>query len=88
MLDQPFDNVDKFPIKQTSDDLPGQQVGLGLFKYIDGVGYPASKDDIMDYATDQGAEEIIIEMLDQLPDTTYNTSTDVSQALAEDGGTH
>jgi hypothetical protein len=50
---------------------------------LERVNYPASREDLLDYASDAGAEEVILNMIEQLPDTTYNSPTDVSQALGE-----
>ncbi len=61
----------------------GEAVAFDIARFLESVAYPATKEDILDYAEDQGVEEVVYEMLDQLPETTYNTSTDVSQALGE-----
>jgi hypothetical protein len=61
----------------------GEESAFDLAGLLQGAGYPATKEDLIDYATDQGAEDYVIQMLDQLPDTTYNSPAEVSQAIGE-----
>jgi hypothetical protein len=52
-------------------------------KYLKGVDYPASKDDIVRTAEEQGADEDIRATLDRLPDQEYETPADVSEAIGK-----
>lgn len=61
----------------------GERTAFELSHFLESVHYPATKQDILDYADDQGADPIYFAMFEELPDTTYNSPTDVSQALGE-----
>jgi Protein of unknown function (DUF2795) len=52
-----------------------------LQKYLKGVNYPASKQQLIDRAKQQGADEKAISALEQLPDQEFGTPTEVSQAV-------
>lgn len=54
-------------------------------KFLDGVDYPASKDDLVNTARNEGADDRVIEALDRLPDQQFNSPVDVSQALGDMG---
>jgi hypothetical protein len=79
------------PDVKMSTDIPTEESGqagggdaaFNISQFLERVSYPAAKEDLIDYATDLGAEDVVIEMLEQLPDTTYNTPADVRQALNE-----
>ncbi|GAA5534887.1 DUF2795 domain-containing protein [Deinococcus aluminii] len=61
---------------------------IQLQKHLKGVDYPASKQDLVQAAEQNGADENVRAALDQLPDEQYQTPADVSKALGdvEDGG--
>lgn len=50
-------------------------------KYLGGMDYPASKDDIVSHAKDAGADDAVMDALKGLPEKTYNKPTDVSGEL-------
>jgi len=50
-------------------------------KYLGGIDYPASKQDIVSSAKDSGADDNVLDALNGLPDKTYDAPTDVSQAI-------
>ncbi|MBF2051227.1 MAG: DUF2795 domain-containing protein [Leptolyngbya sp. IPPAS B-1204] len=56
---------------------------IELQKYLKGMNYPASKDDLIDHAEEQGADDDILDLLEQLPDEEYETPTDVNKAVGE-----
>jgi hypothetical protein len=56
-----------------------------LEKYLKGVDYPASKDDLLEKARSNGAPDEVIDMINSLTETHFNSPIDVSKAL---GGTH
>jgi hypothetical protein len=61
----------------------GESTAFGISRFLERVEYPAAKEDIIDYAIDMGVEDVVLDMLEQLPDTTYNSPADVSQSLGE-----
>jgi hypothetical protein len=54
-----------------------------LQKYLKGMNYPASKDDLIEHAEGQGADDEILDLLEQIPDEEYDAPTDVNKALGE-----
>jgi predicted outer membrane protein len=50
-------------------------------KYLKGVDYPASKAALLDKAKSLGADENVCASLEQLPDESFQTPADVSQAF-------
>lgn len=52
-------------------------------KYLAGVDYPASKDDLVKHAKEQGADDNVQQTLQQLPDQKFQTPADVSQAVGK-----
>ncbi|NWF58430.1 MAG: DUF2795 domain-containing protein [Fischerella sp.] len=55
---------------------------IQLQKHLKGVDYPASKQELIQRAQQQGADENAISVLQQLPDQEYKTPTDVSEAVS------
>lgn len=52
-------------------------------KHLKGVDYPAKKGDLVKHAQQQGANQQIVETLQQLPDETFNKPTDVARAIGQ-----
>ena len=52
-------------------------------KFLKGVDYPASKDDLVKKAEQNGADEEIRSTLQQLKANKFNTPADVSKAIGE-----
>ncbi|MDP9374906.1 MAG: DUF2795 domain-containing protein [Chloroflexota bacterium] len=52
-------------------------------KFLKGMDYPASKEDLVKHAEKQGADENVRSALEQLPEEQYETPADVSQALGK-----
>ena len=52
---------------------------------LDGVDYPASKQDLINHAKQSGGggNENVIQVLKQLPDKDYNSPVDVSKAVGQ-----
>jgi phosphohistidine phosphatase SixA len=46
---------------------------IQLEEYLKEVNYPADKQDIIDYARKQGADENVVIVLNHLPDVQYKT---------------
>lgn len=54
-----------------------------LEKFLKGVDYPASKDDLLNKARDNGAPQEVIDMIDDLAGSSFNSPIDVSKAFGE-----
>lgn len=52
-------------------------------KFLAGMHYPASKDEIVDHAKSHGADDNVMQTLQQLPDEGFETPADVSQAIGQ-----
>lgn len=52
-------------------------------KFLSGVDYPASKDDLIQKARQEGASQDVIGTLEQMPGDQYNSPNDVSQAIGK-----
>lgn len=56
---------------------------IQLQKHLKGVDYPATKEELIEHAKHNGADENAIAVLEELPDQEYETPTDVSEAVGE-----
>jgi hypothetical protein len=52
-------------------------------KFLSGMDYPASKDEIVEHAKSKGADENIMDTLEQLPEEDYETPADISKAIGK-----
>jgi hypothetical protein len=52
-------------------------------KFLGGMDYPATKDEIVNHAKSKGADENIMDTLEQLPEDDYETPADVSKAIGQ-----
>ncbi|MGN8048278.1 DUF2795 domain-containing protein [Curtobacterium sp. 22159] len=52
-------------------------------KYLSGIDYPASKDDIVATAEREGADGDVLDALRAIPDGEYDAPTAVSSAVAD-----
>lgn len=52
-------------------------------KYLSGIDYPASKDDIVSKAEQEGADGDVLEALRGIPDGDYDAPTAVSKAVSD-----
>jgi hypothetical protein len=55
---------------------------IDLQKHLSGVDYPASKDDLVRTAEEQGADDELLEALRGMPDKEYDSPTAVSKAVS------
>jgi uncharacterized protein with GYD domain len=73
------------PARRRRQSAGGQPAGkvnpIQVQKFLKGVNYPASKADLVSHAQEQGADENVRSTLDRLPDQSYETPADVSQAI-------
>lgn len=56
---------------------------IQLQKYLKGVDYPASKQDLVKCARDEGADQHVQDTLNRLPDQKFQTPAEVSQAVGK-----
>jgi hypothetical protein len=57
---------------------------IQLQKHLKGVDYPATKDDLIEQAEENGADDDVIDVLEQLPDDEeFETPADVNKAVGE-----
>lgn len=56
---------------------------IQLQKHLKGMDYPASKEDLIKHAQQQGAGEDALSALEQLPEEEYETPADVSKAIGK-----
>jgi len=54
---------------------------IQLEKFLKGVNYPASKNELIKRAEQNGADENVRSSLEQLPDQQFDSPTDVSKAV-------
>ncbi len=56
---------------------------IQIQKYLKGLDYPASKEDLISHAEEAGADESILSILEELSDEEFQTPVDVSKAIGE-----
>jgi hypothetical protein len=56
---------------------------IQLQKFLKGMDYPATKDELVRHAEQQGADENARSVLERLPDQEYQTPADVSEAVGK-----
>jgi hypothetical protein len=56
---------------------------IQMQKHLKGVDYPASKEELVEHAKQQGADDNAIAVLEQLPDEDFESPTEVSQAISD-----
>lgn len=52
-------------------------------KFLSGMDYPASKQEIIDHAKKNNADQDVISILQQIPDQQYNSAADVSSGIGQ-----
>ena len=55
---------------------------IQIQKYLSGIDYPASKDDLVESARSQGAPDDVVEALQGLPGDSFDSPTAVSSAVS------
>lgn len=50
-------------------------------EFLAGLEYPAMKDEIIDFARDQGARDEVVDTLERLPDQEYDNPTALSEEI-------
>ncbi|UBF26545.1 DUF2795 domain-containing protein [Kovacikia minuta CCNUW1] len=56
---------------------------IQMQKYLKGVDYPARKQDLLERAKQEGADENVCLTIEQLPDEEFETPADVSKAFGK-----
>jgi hypothetical protein len=52
-------------------------------KFLGGMHYPAKKDEIVKHAKSKGADDNVMDTLEELPDDNFETPADVSKAIGQ-----
>jgi hypothetical protein len=52
-------------------------------KYLKGVDYPVSKQDLVRRAQEEGADQDVLSTLKKIPGDRFQTPADISQAIGE-----
>jgi hypothetical protein len=60
----------------------GRLKPVQLQKHLGGLDYPVSKEDLIERAQEEGADEEMMNLLGQLPDREYNSPVAVSKEAA------
>ncbi len=63
----------------------GRPNPIQIQKYLGGLGYPASKKDILEKAREEGADAAVIDSLEQISDREYESPVALSREM---GGRH
>lgn len=63
--------------------MPDAPNPIQVQKFLGGMSYPASKENLVSHAKDAGADRDIVDALDNLPDKEYDGPTDVTSALSD-----
>ncbi|MTD58179.1 DUF2795 domain-containing protein [Amycolatopsis pithecellobii] len=62
--------------------MAGNPNPIQMQKFLAGVDYPASRDDLVEHAKSKGADQETLEHLEQIPDRTYDGPNAVSQEFS------
>jgi hypothetical protein len=63
--------------------MANQTSPIELQKHLSGVDYPASKDELIDRAQQQGADSDVLDVLRQIPDRQYDGPNAVSAEFSK-----
>lgn len=75
-----------------ASDLPGSGALSGdqpassanVSRYIHGIGFPASKDDILKQAKRNGADETVLGLIKNVPERHYASSAELMKEFGQD----
>ena len=56
---------------------------IDLQKHLKGMNYPASRQDVLDKAKENGADDELVSALEGLSDGQFETPADVNKAIGE-----
>jgi hypothetical protein len=54
-----------------------------ITKSLKGITFPAAKDDLVEFARENGANEDIVRAIDEMPDDEYDSMSDVMSAFGD-----
>ncbi|HEY9878588.1 MAG TPA: DUF2795 domain-containing protein [Leptolyngbyaceae cyanobacterium] len=57
---------------------------IAISKAIKGIDFPASKEDLIEHAKQNKAEQEVMEVLENLPEDDFETVADVEKAYGEE----
>jgi hypothetical protein len=57
---------------------------IQMQKYLSGVDYPASRDDLVEHARSKGADDAVLDHLRSMPDRSFDGPNAVSQSFANE----
>jgi hypothetical protein len=66
-------------LKGMVSNIPG--LGSKIEEFMEGLNFPASKQDITSKAREKGADDNIMSMLQKLPDKMYQSQNDIKNEL-------
>ncbi len=66
-----------------ADENPKSVNPVQVQKFLGGIDYPCSKQDLLKTAKDQGADDRVINLLKALPDKKYDAPTDVTKEIGK-----
>lgn len=66
--------------KDTSREIPNP---VQVQKFLGGLDYPVGKQDILDKAKEQGADDKVMKALEQIPDREYASPVAVSREVGK-----
>lgn len=52
-------------------------------KSLKGIDFPAKRQDLLNHAKQRGADQEVLETIENLPEEDYNTAADVTKAIGE-----
>lgn len=61
----------------------GGQSPSNIAHYLKGIDFPATKQELMDYAEDNNAPEEVLEVLQQMPDQEYYSMSDLMLGVGQ-----
>lgn len=65
------------------DELEDKPTKEEVMAFLEGIVYPATKQELVEWALQQGADDTVEGALDKIPDQTYETQADLTDALAD-----
>lgn len=51
-------------------------------EYIHDIDFPCNKDDLFDFASDNGAPDEVLDVINQLPDKQFASTADLARGMA------
>lgn len=61
----------------------GGESPANVATYLKGIDYPANKQDLLQYARQNGAEQDVVDVLERMPEQQYGNMADVMKGYGE-----